>query len=67
MEELVHRLDAGIANGDQELRHLWREIEEIDQERSVLLGQRLSVLDEVEKYRQEQNVATKMCARILDG
>jgi hypothetical protein len=53
MEELVHRLDAGTATGDQALRHLWREIEGIDQDLSVLPGWRLSVLDEVEKHRQE--------------
>jgi chorismate mutase len=57
MEELVHRSEARVLNGDQELRHLWGEIEEIDQDLSVLLGRRLSVLDEVEKYRQEQNVS----------
>jgi chorismate mutase len=64
MEELVHRQEAGMANSDQELRRLWREIEELDQDLNVLLGRKLSALREVEKHKQKQNASLQQHGQV---
>jgi chorismate mutase len=60
MEELAHSPGTGMANGDRQLSYLRREIEEIDQDLSVLLRRRLSVLEEMEKRRLDQNISLQM-------
>ncbi len=55
MEQLMPASETAMGDSDRKLRNLRREIDEIDEDLSVLLAKRLAVFREAESYTPEQN------------
>lgn len=55
MKQLLNGPWTGMADGDQALKNLQREIREVDGDLSVLLARRQALLEEVERHRGQQN------------
>lgn len=55
LQQLKHSSRMKVPDPGQELSNLWREIDDVDEDLSMLFSQRLSILRKVERIRQKQN------------